>query len=229
MSGYYNQDYQHQPGAGQQGYGQGYPDQYQHQQQQPPQHQYLDTSAQYNHPPPPRSASGSPYPPQEGYGYGHPQQHHQQQQQGYGYDQHQQPPPYESHQKTGTAHEYYNSHDNNVPRIEHQSAPDTTDPSESGERGLGGGLLGGAAGMFAGHKVNHGLLGTIGGAIMGTIPPDMVVALDLVALDHLYLGMGPLMRGADRIMDTTSINIMKDGIIGILRGRRIIRIDQGEG
>lgn len=57
----------------------------------------------------------------------------------------------------------------------------------------------------------------------------MVVALDLVALDHLYLGMGPLMRGADRIMDTTSINIMKDGIIGILRGRRIIRIDQGEG
>lgn len=57
----------------------------------------------------------------------------------------------------------------------------------------------------------------------------MVVVLDSVALDHLYLGMGPLIRGADRIMDTTSINIMRDAIIGIRRGRRTIRIGRGEG
>jgi len=34
--------------------------------------------------------------------------------------------------------------------------------------------LGGAAGLFAGHKVNHGILGTVGGAIAGSLLEDQV-------------------------------------------------------
>lgn len=46
--------------------------------------------------------------------------------------------------------------------------------AQEGERGLAGALAGGAAGGFAGHKVNHGFLGTIGGAIIGSIAEDAV-------------------------------------------------------
>jgi hypothetical protein len=50
--------------------------------------------------------------------------------------------------------------------------------------------------------------------------PSMAVVL--LALDHLCLGMGRLMRAVD--MGTIrSIDIMRDGTIGIHRGRRIIQ------
>ena len=37
-----------------------------------------------------------------------------------------------------------------------------------------GALAGGAAGAFAGKKTNHGFLGSVGGAIMGSIGEDML-------------------------------------------------------
>ncbi|KAM0810252.1 putative CVNH domain-containing protein [Seiridium cardinale] len=40
-------------------------------------------------------------------------------------------------------------------------------PQTEEERGLMGALAGGAAGAFAGHKVNHGFLGALGGAFAG--------------------------------------------------------------
>jgi outer membrane lipoprotein SlyB len=42
------------------------------------------------------------------------------------------------------------------------------------DRGLMGALAGGAAGAFGGHKVGHGFLGTIGGAILGSLTEDFV-------------------------------------------------------
>jgi Glycine zipper 2TM domain len=41
-----------------------------------------------------------------------------------------------------------------------------------GDKGLLGALGGGAAGGFAGHKMGHGFLGTIGGAIVGSLTED---------------------------------------------------------
>jgi len=40
------------------------------------------------------------------------------------------------------------------------------------ERGLGGTVVGGAAGYYVGHKQKHGLLGAVGGAIVGNIVGD---------------------------------------------------------
>lgn len=42
------------------------------------------------------------------------------------------------------------------------------------DRGLLGALGGGVAGAWGGHKVGHGFLGTIGGAIMGSLTEDFV-------------------------------------------------------
>lgn len=41
-----------------------------------------------------------------------------------------------------------------------------------GDRGIGGAITGGLAGGFGGHQVGHGLLGTIGGAILGSFAED---------------------------------------------------------
>lgn len=50
-----------------------------------------------------------------------------------------------------------------------------TDPNApEGERGLGGALLGGAAGAYFGHQKHHGILGAIGGAIAGNFLGDKV-------------------------------------------------------
>jgi hypothetical protein len=40
------------------------------------------------------------------------------------------------------------------------------------DRGFLGAVAGGAAGAYGGHKVNHGFLGTIGGAITGSVAQD---------------------------------------------------------
>ena len=44
-------------------------------------------------------------------------------------------------------------------------------PTE-GERGLGGALTGGLAGAFTGHQANHGFLGMLGGAVLGSFAED---------------------------------------------------------
>lgn len=54
-------------------------------------------------------------------------------------------------------------------RSHDQSAPGG---AQEGERGLAGALAGGAAGGYTGHKANHGFLGTIGGAIVGSLAED---------------------------------------------------------
>ena len=45
---------------------------------------------------------------------------------------------------------------------------------QDGERGIGGAIAGGLAGGFGGHKLGHGVLGTIGGAILGSLAEDGV-------------------------------------------------------
>ncbi|PYH28107.1 putative glutamine-serine-proline rich protein [Aspergillus neoniger CBS 115656] len=69
-------------------------------------------------------------------------------------------------------HEGYSSHQQPPP----YSPESSTDPAAAGEgeKGIMGALAGGAAGGFAGHKVNHGFLGTIGGAMMGSVAEDAV-------------------------------------------------------
>ncbi|KPI38560.1 uncharacterized protein AB675_4253 [Cyphellophora attinorum] len=59
------------------------------------------------------------------------------------------------------------SSDPNAPNYD-PSAP----PMTESDRGLLGALAGGAGGGFLGHKAGHGFLGTIGGAIMGSITED---------------------------------------------------------
>ncbi|RMZ79381.1 hypothetical protein DV738_g3411, partial [Chaetothyriales sp. CBS 135597] len=47
-------------------------------------------------------------------------------------------------------------------------------PGGESDRGLLGALAGGAAGAYGGHKVNHGFLGAIGGAITGSMAEDAI-------------------------------------------------------
>merc|ERR1711939_768524 len=171
----------------QQGYGQGYPPQqgYGYGQQQQGYSQQYDQNQNFG--PPRRQDSFGP--PQQGgfqhgqqgnnYGnyYGsNPQGHssndayaanqawmnsnegtlHQGQGQGQGQGQQQYPQ---------TARQ---SSDPNAPNYDPNAPPMTEQ-----DRGLLGAMAGGAGGAFLGHKAGHGFLGTIGGAIMGSIAEDM--------------------------------------------------------
>ncbi|TPR05298.1 hypothetical protein CAN33_0034035 [Aspergillus niger] len=133
-----------------------------------------------------RYGSSSPYPPQGAGGYNRPyspyQPHSPQpgyqnpEYSSYGgrppYPQHEQPSPYGQPPSESRPyppypqHEGYPSHQQPPP----YSPESSTDPAAAGEgdKGIMGALAGGAAGGFAGHKVNHGFLGTIGGAMMGS-------------------------------------------------------------
>ncbi|KAL4934708.1 uncharacterized protein BDV17DRAFT_13154 [Aspergillus undulatus] len=104
----------------------------------------------------------------------------------WGHDENMLSPHYEPRARRGEAAEYYEaSHrDHQRRRRSHSrhSRPRESSTSlsrgrdhsghrETGEgeseRGLGGALAGGAAGYYLGHKKSHGLLGTIGGAVLG--------------------------------------------------------------
>lgn len=64
----------------------------------------------------------------------------------------------------------------------HGALPPSVDPTTGqplppsaeaeADRGIMGALAGGAAGAYGGHKVNHGFLGTIGGAVAGSMLED---------------------------------------------------------
>ena len=54
----------------------------------------------------------------------------------------------------------------------HQSQPQYGQPPQEGDRGVLGALGGGAAGGVAGKRMGHGFLGTIGGAIVGSLAED---------------------------------------------------------
>ncbi|KAL4904375.1 CVNH domain-containing protein [Aspergillus multicolor] len=116
---------------------------------------------------PPQNGSGYQYPPQEYYG---------------GYQQ--PPPPYHDYppsQTPGQApYQYAHSpqpqqpqqHQPTYPQDAPQSGPGQ--PQDPNERGFMGALAGGAAGAYAGHQVNHGVLGTLGGAIVGSLGQDAI-------------------------------------------------------
>ena len=67
--------------------------------------------------------------------------------------------PDNSYSQNGANTSYYNN-----------NGPNPQGPE--GDRGLLGAAAGGAAGAFGGHKVGHGFLGTIGGAILGSLTED---------------------------------------------------------
>ncbi|RAH64005.1 putative glutamine-serine-proline rich protein [Aspergillus aculeatinus CBS 121060] len=124
--------------------GEGYPHQPYGQQPQPPYPQHGGPS--------PTPSGYPPYPPQEGGApyNDRPYSPYQQQQQQQQQPGPQQPPPYSTNP--------------NLP-------PGATDDQD---RGFLGAVTGGAAGAFAGHKVNHGFLGAIGGALTGSVAEDAI-------------------------------------------------------
>lgn len=68
---------------------------------------------------------------------------------------------------------------NDQERLQNSQAPIKSEydavparPGSEEDRGLMGALAGGAAGAYGGHKVHHGFLGTIGGAIAGSLAED---------------------------------------------------------
>jgi hypothetical protein len=106
------------------------------------------------------------------YGQQQPQQYGQQQPQQYGSnDAYAQNQAYQSGmgtQSQGADHEFARqSTDANAPNYD-PNAPPMTET----DRGLLGAIGGGVAGHFGGKKVGHGFLGTIGGAIIGSMTED---------------------------------------------------------
>lgn len=170
MSGYYNNN--------QQGYQQGYPQQGGYEQGYPQQGGYQQGYQQQG---------GYQQQPQGGDYYNQqPQQGYQQQGGANDYYQSQQPQQHQQQygedanrgyvssllhliplEQRLTDHSYYNQEQH----AQQQGAPGE---AQEGERGLMGALAGGVAGGYGGHKVNHGFLGTIGGAIMGSLAEDAV-------------------------------------------------------
>ncbi|KAJ5161506.1 hypothetical protein N7492_006898 [Penicillium capsulatum] len=61
--------------------------------------------------------------------------------------------------------------DDRSSRRDDKHSSDRADDPET-ERGVGSSLAGGAAGYFLGHKKEHGLLGALGGAILGSFLED---------------------------------------------------------
>ncbi|RDW92875.1 putative glutamine-serine-proline rich protein [Aspergillus mulundensis] len=118
---------------------------------------------------PPQNSSGYQYPPQEYYG-------------GY-----QPPPPYHDYPTSQTPGQapYQFAYPSQPQQPPHPQQPKPTypqdtpqggqgQPQDPNERGVLGALAGGAAGAYAGHQVNHGILGTIGGAIVGSLGEDAI-------------------------------------------------------
>ncbi|EAL86985.1 hypothetical protein KXX33_000892 [Aspergillus fumigatus] len=82
------------------------------------------------------------------------------------------PPPYTQH-SYGSPQSYppYPTHDT------YPAHPPTQPPypqDRKDERGFMGAVAGGAVGAYAGHQVHHGVLGTIGGAITGSVAEDAI-------------------------------------------------------
>ncbi|KAL9622159.1 MAG: hypothetical protein Q9160_003502 [Pyrenula sp. 1 TL-2023] len=86
-----------------------------------------------------------------------------------GYD-----PNQQYHQQQQQQQPYGQGYDQSNPQ--HQGQPGQNAPYDpnapEGERGLGGALAGGAAGLFLGKKTGHSFLGSVGGAIMGSLAQD---------------------------------------------------------
>jgi len=150
----------------------------QHQQQQYQQHQASQSGY-------PQQNYGAP--PVQQYGYGSNSTYNQGvpppfPQPSHGTSQYQQNPSehqYSGYQ-VGQPPAGYNNHPNDSTGYpsqygQHQTGeqvgygrPGQTNPQSEEDRGLMGALAGGAMGGYGGHQINHGFLGTIGGAIAGS-------------------------------------------------------------
>jgi hypothetical protein len=199
MSDPYNQ-YPHQYGGSPapSGYGQqgqhdpNYP-QGQSQGQYPPQHQQGWGSA----PPAPTYGDDNQYGQQQqsygqeqgygqhqGQGYGPPAtggfqhgqstQHQDPNQQQYGGYNQQQEMRGDSYGSSQPANQYPQSGPYNQAPFDpnNPNASGAPGGAEDGERGLMGALSGGAAGAFGGHKLGHGFIGAIAGAVLGSAAED---------------------------------------------------------
>ncbi|PLB34775.1 putative glutamine-serine-proline rich protein [Aspergillus candidus] len=128
-----------------------------YQQQPPPGGQSWESTPRPFHnqqqPEPPRYYGGSPPP-------GSPYQN-QQNQQG-------QPP-----QSYPSSYQGRNNNNNNHDGYPPRPTSASQNPQDD-ERGLMGAVAGGAGGAWAGHQVNHGILGTIGGALTGSVAEDAI-------------------------------------------------------
>ncbi len=71
---------------------------------------------------------------------------------------------YPQQQQFGTNDSYYGS--------QQPTQPGAAGPQQENDRGLLGAVAGGAAGAWGGHKAGHGFLGSIGGAIVGSLTED---------------------------------------------------------
>ncbi|KAJ5945930.1 hypothetical protein N7454_002769 [Penicillium verhagenii] len=110
-----------------------------------------------------------------------PSQYNQQQPQGYhpngpGHENAPQdrgyaPYPPAQQQAGGENSSYYGSAPHG--QASYATGPGPAGPQGEGERGLGSTLIGGAAGGFAGHKMQGGFLGTAGGAVLGAVGMNM--------------------------------------------------------
>lgn len=135
----------------------------------PPYSQYPPYSAY------PQGASSQTTPP--GHGTEYPQNGYQYPPQDYygGYQQQQPPPPppYYQHEQLAVPAPAQFPYPYSYQPPESGYPPDTIPGTEAPtDRGALGALAGGAAGAYAGHQVHHGILGTIGGAITGSLAED---------------------------------------------------------
>merc|ERR1711939_973640 len=119
------------------------------------QNQNQNQYSNYNQP-----ASTSSY-PSDGFSGS---QSYQTQQQPYSYYEDNRAPHAQAHAQQdqyGSSNSYYNSSSQPAPA-----------PGQEADRGMMGAMAGGAAGAFGGHKAGHGFLGSIGGAIIGSLAED---------------------------------------------------------
>ncbi|KAK5192310.1 hypothetical protein LTR47_006618 [Exophiala xenobiotica] len=128
-------------------YSQGYQNQNQNQNQYSSYNQPASTSY-----------SSSSY-PSDGFSGSGSQSNPYQTQQSYYYQDNRAP----HDQYDGSNNSYYNSSSQPTP---------TPLPGQEADRGMMGAMAGGAAGAFGGHKAGHGFLGSIGGAIIGSLAED---------------------------------------------------------
>jgi hypothetical protein len=76
------------------------------------------------------------------------------------------------YQDNRAPHDQYDGSNNSYYNNSSSQPTPTPLPGQEADRGMMGAMAGGAAGAFGGHKAGHGFLGSIGGAIIGSLAED---------------------------------------------------------
>ncbi|RMY81734.1 hypothetical protein D0862_12259 [Hortaea werneckii] len=122
-------------------------------QQYPPSYGgYGSEQQHYQTGPPPPTYGGQQYPPQDHSQYGAPPSY----------------PPYHAPTADSEVDAFKSHYEQPYGPID----PSSSQPAAEGDRGVMGALAGGAAGAYGGHKMKHGFLGGIGGAVAGSMLED---------------------------------------------------------